>query len=584
MNWDFKCFIGFLLLYCSVAKCQTLIIQPEKVQSDFLGMGFNKIPAIDFNSEVYNTVIGKRIKEVASNGYYRIFEFSTTWYAPNDSTLDFDSPKMKAYINKLQMFRQFGIKIIHTQEYNGNPDWLGGGKLVTDTVLIRKMAKIYAIGMEWLIIKKGFTNIHSWELTNELCLKDKIKWGAFYFGGDVYKKVHKDIIRMVREEFDKRGLKSLVIRTPGISDNELWRWGTDNHPESSISDMHWYFKSKEPWSTTWDIGNGTTYESTDSMNWFYPIQYDHHFQFYKYRFDYAKRKGKELAIGEFGPTVAGEAKMPIGSCYYETAYGETGTGKLGIVIAEQAMAMLNAGVKTIQKWCFADLKYPGNPAYKYYHGTMKDSIGKWQTRSDYYSYGLMTRYIRSNSSVYKTISSDSLLRMTAVKNNKDNKWTIVVMNRKDKSETISIQNKVEDKPMKYRRFVYRMDSVPQNRFGDLQSYDKELVTKSGSFSDSLPANSMALYTTEFEDAKMPMKVMELKLAYSTNEINLKWKGINEKEVCYYRVYESTDANFIPNKNNQIGSTIGTSFKVLNSGTTLNYFKVRAVDKYGIEGK
>ena len=215
--------IVFSVIIFTVANSQTLIIQTEKVQSNFLGMGFNKIPTIDFNSEVYNTVIGKRIKEVASNGYYRIFEFSTTWYAPNASTLDFDSPKMKAYINKLQMFRQFGIKVIHTQEYNGNPDWLGGGKLVKDTVLIRKIAVVYAIGMEWLIIKKGFTNIHSWELTNELCLKDKIKWGGFYFGGDVYKKVHKDIIRMVREEFDKRGLKSLVIRTPGISDNALWK-------------------------------------------------------------------------------------------------------------------------------------------------------------------------------------------------------------------------------------------------------------------------------------------------------------------------------------------------------------------------
>ena len=309
---------------------------------------------------------------------------------------------------------------------------------------------------------------------------------------------------------------------------------------------------------------------------------DHHLQFYKYRVDYAKGKEKDLAVGEFGPTVEGDAKMPIGSCYYETAYGETGTGKLGMVIAEQAMAMLNAGAKTIQKWCFADLDYSGGKL-NYYHGTMKGTKGNWETRSDYYSYGLMTRYIRSNSTVFKTTSSDSLIRMTAVQNNKDNKWTIVIMNRKDKLSSVTIQNKVEEGLLKYRRFIYRMDSVPQNKFGDLQSYDKVLTAKSGSFSDSLPPNSMALYTTVFSESK-PAKINGLKSEVVFREVKLNWNAAIDNNICYYRVYDDLDKSFIPNKNNQIGSTISNTFHFQYKDNSRLYFKVRAVDKYGNEGE
>jgi len=573
----------FSLFIVTGARGQVLIIENEKVQSDFLGMGYNKIPAIDFKSDVYNTVIGKRIKEVAANGYYRIFDFSTAWYAPTATTINFDNAEMQAYINKLELFRENGIRVIHTQEYQRNPEWLGGGKLVTDTVLLHKIAETYAIGMEHLIIKKGFTNIHSWELTNELNLKDKKNWGGFYLLGEEYKKAHQDIIRMVRDAFDQHGLQSLVIRTPGISENKLWKWGTDNHPASSMSDIHWYFKRKEPWATTWDIGNGNMVESTDSITWASPIQYDHQFQSYQYRLDYARSRGKDLAVGEFGPTTAaGDAKMPMGECYYETAYGATGTGKLGMVIAEQAMAILNVGAKTIQKWCFADLDYSGGKL-NYYHGTMKGANGNWQTRSDYYAYGLMTRYIRSNSSVFKTISLDSLIRITGVKNNQDNHWTIVVMNRNNKAATVSIQNKAEKRSLKYRRFIYQMDSVPQNKFGDLQGFDKELIAKSGAISDMLPPQSLALYTTEFVASK-PEEVKGLRSEVVANEVRLTWQEATDSLFCYYRVYQGSTKSFVPNKNNQIGSTICNTFSLPRIDHSTFFFKVKAVDKYGNEGE
>ena len=94
---------------------------------------------------------------------------------------------------------------------------------------------------------------------------------------------------------------------------------------------------------------------------------------------------------------------------------------------------------------------------------------------------------------------------------------------------------------------------------------------------------MALYTTVFSESK-PAKINGLKSEVVFREVKLNWNAAIDNNICYYRVYDDLDKSFIPNKNNQIGSTISNTFHFQYKDNSRLYFKVRAVDKYGNEGE
>ena len=604
-NQTIKLFLFFLFLISisnTAVISQVITVQPDIIQSNFQGMGFNMAQNSQYNTSTgihgstygtatWNNVLGKRIREVCAHGYFRNFSFNIGWYAPNfanKTTPIWTDPKFLNYCKIISFLKENDIDVLICAGFDNNPAWLGGGKIITDATLQNDYASTVASGIDYMRNTLGLTNIKSWEITNELTIKDATgakMWGGFWgaqspYGPDTTSQnSHKALITKVRAALDAKGLQSVVIRSGGMGMPDLFNFTNDNHPESNMSDFHWYgVHSTTPGYKKWGKSYGIVPAppTTTDTTWYLPEQYTYFSKLYNYRVARAKSVNKDCAVGEYGPITTGNANTSVGSSYPGTESRQIDDGKLGTFFAEEAVAMLNTGIITIQKWCLVDLKYAPQK-YHYNHGSMTDSIDGWKLRSDWYSYGLMTRYIRKNSSVYNVSSSDNLLRAAAVKNNADGSWTVVVINRKDTDAPVSIKFNATAPTKPLRKFVYDPANWPQNNFGDLQEYVKKVSVNGTTITDVIAANTMALYTTEYDDIA-PAAVTGLATTSGFNTVNLLWNANTESDLCYYRIYRGTKSNFKPAAENQIASTIGTTYT--DKGVSKFFYKVLAVDKYG----
>lgn len=61
------------------------------------------------------------------------------------------------------------------------------------------------------------------------------------------------------------------------------------------------------------------------------------------------------------------------------------------------------------------------------------------------------------------------------------------------------------------------------------------------------------------------------------EVEISWNAVEDKNHCYYRVFSSDEEDFIPEKGNQIASTVSTTLK---TDAVKKYIKVISVDKSG----
>ena len=598
IGMNIKTFVVTAMLFCANTTtirslAQTIQITTTVVQPDFTGLGHNQGQNVDYNTgtygnpqaekyytkEQFETVIGKRLRETCAEGFFRNFQFSVSWYAPNEKRRTWEDARFINYCKGIQALKDNDIDVIHTSAFNVNPQWLNGGRLITDPLMQEKFAETVAEGLEYLIRKKGFTNIKAWELTNEMCYGG-VRWAGFYYMGDSARVVYTALHRMVKKAFQKHKLDFLDVRIPGLNNDDAWKWAMNAVPlsDANQSDIHWYIKKNKPNNTLkWDIGNGTRFPISDNYSWDHPREYFHNLAMYKFRVATARAMGRELCVGEFGPSGDGVANKPEGSSFITMLYGKTGSPMAGVVMAEQTIAMLNAGIKNIQKWCWIDLRF--GPKSNFYFGSMKDASGNFETRPDYDAYGLLTRYIRKNSTVYDVEVGDSLLRATAVKNNRDGHWTIVVLNRKGLEAPIEIRFTGEKPSRPLRRFIYDPNNWERNRFGDLQKHTGVVAVGTEKLTDTVEPNVLAVYTTEY-DEEAPAKVKGFTQKKESGGIKLTWQANAEKDFCYYRVYRGTRRNFTPSKTNQLVSTIGTSY--VDRESTVGFYTIIAVDKYGNE--
>ena len=61
------------------------------------------------------------------------------------------------------------------------------------------------------------------------------------------------------------------------------------------------------------------------------------------------------------------------------------------------------------------------------------------------------------------------------------------------------------------------------------------------------------------------------------ENTLSWNAVDCDDHCYYRVFASTEKNFIPSLENQIASTVAEEIPIENADL---YYKVLSVDNSG----
>ena len=84
---------------------------------------------------------------------------------------------------------------------------------------------------------------------------------------------------------------------------------------------------------------------------------------------------------------------------------------------------------------------------------------------------------------------------------------------------------------------------------------------------------MTFFTTDYEEKEHSICPDDITISDDT----LTWTPVNDKNHCYYRVFASDTSDFIPSRENQIASTVGTDIKIKDSNL---FYKVLSVDKYG----
>jgi hypothetical protein len=199
------------------------------------------------------------------------------------------------------------------------------------------------------------------------------------------------------------------------------------------------------------------------------------------------------------------------------------------------------------------------------------------TRDPYYSVGLMSRYFGGGGVIHRSVASDTLVHVAAIKHDKGT-WSIAVISRKDKPIAISLELPIGEK-VTFRKFIYDPSNVPQNIFGDLQAPSGELTVKSNKLEDMVEGMSLVVYTTDYDNIP-PKAVKNLQVKYAQDKNVVTWDANKEEDICYYRVFKSSSPDFTSSINTQIASTIALSYTDELTAERKYYYKVLAVDKYG----
>ncbi len=418
--------------------------------------------------------------------------------------------------------------------------------------------------IEYLIKNKGFDNINYYCMTNELSVEE---WASMVKRDELdrFKRIH----QLFYDELNKRELDVKLLATDA-SPFQYWHtieWAAENMDDiTGVYGGHHYINS-------YDLDDLSFYNFfLDKMKWGSGI---------------AKNKGKKFIMGEFGPK---QGSFFIDSVYYDgLIYNNTPLEPyVGIQVAEAIIAQINGGLYASSYWTFSDI--PGIPPNRQFgYRVNKWGVFKWYfddhtTRPTYYALGLITRFFRGPAEVYEVNSSDSLLRICAIKNLENGSRSIAIINRNWEPQPVelSFDGMVDSKG--FRKYVYNPREVPFHYFGDMQPYSKKISIKDQHFSDSIPGYSLVVYTTNY-DENPPARVKGLKVTkqeVDQRDANvLTWEPNTEKDFCYYRIYRSLNEDVEITTRNQIASTVATQHADKRIRNLPPYFyKVIAVDKSG----
>jgi hypothetical protein len=262
----------------------------------------------------------------------------------------------------------------------------------------------------------------------------------------------------------------------------------------------------------------------------------------------ARAKGKDFIIGEFGPRQYMQVRWGARWDAAE-AFGTPAEPMAGLQVAEAVVAAINAGVYAMGYWTFCD--YPddrGASRGVNHWGLFQWMSGDAATRAPYYAYGLMTKFFRGPAAVYRVAVTDAAVRVAAIRNEESGTWSLAVVNRRNESVPVSMVLP-EDSRKAFRKYVYDPAHVPSTEDGDLQDPAGKITAKGGRFTDTIAPESLAVYTTMYDD-KPPAPVRGLRANAQRDSTTLEWEPGVEKDLCYYRIYQD---------NVRIGSTTANRF-------------------------
>ncbi len=519
---------------------------------------------IDIKNNIINTEfggVGFHVFDHVHNGPQWIYEqiFAKRWRELNPSFVRinddpaWDFAKIDAVSKYLEVMKGTNTEMYFT---SWNTNHIRSFKNEIDYV------KKEVDNLEYWKRKLGFSKINYYCMANELSLD---KWASMVNDLDYFKKIH----QLFYDEINARNL-DIGLLASDASPFSYWHtieWAANNMDDiTAVYGGHHYINDK-------DLFDNSFY------NYFY--------EKVKWGTDIARSKNKKFIVGEFG---AKQNSNIIDSVNHDcNMYNNMPLENyMGIQVAEAITAMINAGVYGCGYWTFADFPSKYRSTYLNKWGLYRWEADNHTTKPSYYCIGLLTKFFRGPSEAYEVMSSDSLIRVAAVKNKENGSVSVVVINRNELPTEIRLNLGVLAGEKSFRKYLYDPADVPFNYFGDLQDPSGKIALRNSDLMDVIPPQSMAVYTTCY-DEEPPADVKSLKVEKGKENGRerafLSWEPSNEKDFCYYRIYRSEKPDVEISERKQIASTISNKFTDISVHNMPQYFyKVIAVDQSGNASK
>lgn len=400
-------------------------------------------------------------------------------------------------------------------------------------------------------------------MANELSLD---KWASMLNDLEYFKRIQ----GLFFDEIKSRNLDISLLATDA-SPIEYWhtiKWASENMDDiTGVYGGHHYIND-------YDLFDNSFYSFfLSNMKWGSAI---------------AKSRNKKFIVGEFGAKQNSNIIDSVNhdACMYNNTPMEN---YMGIQVAEAIIAMINGGVYACGYWTFSDFPSAYSNRYINKWGLFRWEVDNFTTKPNYYCLGLLTKFFRGPSQAYETFSSDTLIRIAAIKNTENSTVSIAVINRNEVSKQLNLKMETPHAGKPFRKYVYDPANVPFNYFGDLQDYSGKKEVTDGGILDTIPPLSLVVYTTCYDD-DLPEAVKELRTERTKNDDGrerevLTWQASTEKDFCYYRIYRSEKPDVEISPRRQIASTISNRFVDISVHNMPHYYyHVVAVDQSGNSGK
>jgi hypothetical protein len=422
---------------------QTVAVEVTKevTTDDFIGFGYED-DAFFYTDENFRHGITEqdiklrndRIVELAPGVIATLFWWDAISPTHDVNHITYDTELMRAMIRTLRPHQEAGRKV-----FMGDVHW-GWTKdnFTYNEKNVERGAKAYADVIQYLVKEQGLKCLKYICVSGEVDMTFEALGGSF----ETYLKA----CRILRDELNKAGLQDVVVigdksggfvwidRIVPILDNIFGIYTIHEYPEVTQYSLIDYRIDKiteiiHKRSTPIETANGKKYK---------PV----------FLYEIGVLEGKTLGIPD-------------------KTWSVTPTYEYGLYCANTAISGLNRGVAGGSVWCLHSMYYPGQSKMNF--GTWEFKDKGWETRPNYYGFGLFSKYARAGMKPLKVEVGPHLYDVSAAALKDDaGHYLVYLLNLSDKMVDVAVSGVAEGR---YDVYEYSRDNIPSIQDADYGKID-----------------------------------------------------------------------------------------------------------------